>query len=113
MDKQVPMFVDPASSSATRLDVQDVVELAKRGQLVERVTFKIHFLNGEISRGEASAAGAVWSCPCGQKLDIDSQHAFNVTGGVRLDCSSCERRYFLSQGVPLIAVNGVHEIGLS
>ena len=71
-------------------------------------TFEVNLLDGTTRRG----ADSEWSCPCGQPVDISSEAAFPVTGGVRLDCTGCGRHYFLSGGVPVIGERGVHEITL-
>ncbi len=61
-------------------------------------------------RGHATRDEAAWTCPCGALLDLLSEAAQPVTGGLRIECS-CGRGYWCGPGPWLVAVNGVWEDG--
>lgn len=88
-----------------------ICDLIAKGRLLSEVAFDVHLRDGKMIQGCASTTGVFWNCPCGQQLDMASDSAAMVTGGVRLDCDKCTRGYWLGQGIPLVGVNGIWESG--
>jgi hypothetical protein len=55
--------------------------------------FVVTMSDGSTVPGMSDQNGARWSCPCGREVTVESD-GFDVTGGKRIDCSDCGRRYF-------------------
>ena len=56
-------------------------------------TFRVTFCDGTQVIGSRDERGTRWQCPCGHECDL-GRDGFDVTGGRRLDCRQCHRRYF-------------------
>ena len=55
--------------------------------------FIVMFNDTNTVAGIIDANGAQWRCPCGREANI-KRDGVGVTGGNRLDCPACGRRYF-------------------
>ena len=55
--------------------------------------FIVMFNDANTVGGIIDQDGAHWICPCGREANIE-RDGFDVTGGKRIDCPACDRRYF-------------------
>jgi hypothetical protein len=98
-------YVDPAEYALARASSSGLIALMWSSE----VDFEVRLGDGSITRGRATPEGASWDCPCGLRLDMASEAAHVVTGGLRLDCTACGRGYWLSRGLAMIGVFGVDQ----
>ena len=54
--------------------------------------FVVTMSDGGTVPGKSDQNGARWSYPCGREVNVD-RDGLDVTGGNRIDCSDCGRRY--------------------
>jgi len=105
-------YVAPGDHSiGILLETDAFITLMRSGRLLGEVAFDVHMRCGAVVRGRATAATAAWTCPCGSNLDMMSEAATLVTGGLLTRCPECGRTYWLGQGLSLVAVYGVWETG--
>lgn len=105
-------YVAPGDHSVgTLLETDALIAFMKSGRLVREVAFDVHMRCGAVVQGNATAESASWTCPCGSEIDMMSDAATMVTGGLLIRCPGCSRVYWLGQGLPLVGVQGVWETG--
>ena len=55
--------------------------------------FIVMFNDANTVGGVSDQSGTRWMCLCGREANVE-RDGFDVTGGKRVDCPACDRRYF-------------------
>lgn len=102
-------YADP-DRHRTLPDTANLKDLLARGELLREVAFEVHLRGGAVVRGHATPSSVAWECPCGERLDLLSDAAHPVTGGLLVECP-CGRWYWCGPGPSQVGIRGVWQAG--